>query len=63
MALSTRVPFPRLGDVVEDRTLYNGTGCIAYLKGNEIAVRYTDGSEETVDCELLAHHAERHWTI
>jgi len=54
---------PRYGDIVEDRSLSSGTGHIAYLRGNEVYVRYTDGSEEVVSAELLVHYDERHWII
>ena len=53
----------RLGDAVEDRSLWSGTGHIVYLRGNEAFVRYPDGSEETVDAELFVPYDERHWII
>ena len=53
----------RLGDLVEDRSLYNGFGHIVYLRGNEACVRFSDGSEEVVDAELFTQHDARHWII
>ena len=53
----------RLGDAVEDRSLSHHTGHIVYLRGNEVYVRFTDGSEEVVDAELFTQHDERRWVI
>jgi len=55
--------YSRLGDKVEDRSLSTGTGYIVYLRGNEIGIRYSDGSEETVDADLLIAYDVRHWII
>jgi hypothetical protein len=54
---------PKLYDVVEDRSLMTGIGHIAYLRGNNVYVRYSDGSEEVVDAELLVRYDDDHWII
>lgn len=54
---------PRLNDIVEDRSTYAGIGRISYLRGNEVRVRYNDGSEEALPMELLVTYDERHWII
>jgi hypothetical protein len=53
----------RVHDRVEDRSLFSGAGEIVYLRGNEVFVRFDDGSEEAVDEELFVPHADRVWLI
>ena len=59
----TTLSYLRLGDAVEDRSLSSGHGHICYLRGNEVCVRFTDGSEEVVSHELFVPYDERHWII
>ena len=61
--MSNPLAYLRLGDKVEDRSLNTGTGYVAYLRGNEIAVRFDDGSEEVVAAELFMPYDTRHWII
>ena len=50
-------------DRVEDRSLFSGCGEISYLRGNEVMVRFDDGSEEAVDEELFKPHGKGNWII
>jgi hypothetical protein len=59
--------FPRVYDLVEDRTLSHQSGVIVYFVGNYrgdfVCIRFSDGSEEEVAVELLRPYRDNHWTI
>lgn len=54
---------PEINDEVEDRSTYSGRGYVAFLSGNDVRVRFDDGSEESIGVELFTQLDEHRWCV
>lgn len=54
---------PEPGDRVEDRSTYSGCGHVLFLVGDEVRVRFDDGSEEALRADLFEYQTDGFWTV